>query len=299
MSKLSGWIVSNGYLRTPKYMEIIDLYQSSALALGIHLEPIFNHELLFGIYEGQMILRGEKANLLPDFVLFLDKDIRLASQLEQMGMRLFNRSQVIDICDDKSRTFQALAGHGIKMPKTMIAPLIFRTCEETSNEYIEALEDELAYPIVIKESYGSFGEQVYLVKNRTELINKRKKLIHIPHIYQEFISSSSGRDVRINIVGKRIAASMLRRSETDFRANVTNGGSMENYEPSEAFKQLALRACTAVGADFAGVDMLFGKDEEPILCEINSNAHIKNIQLCTGVNVAEHILKHILKELKL
>lgn len=41
------------------------------------------------------------------------------------------------------------------------------------------------------------------------------------------------------------------------------------------------------------MDILFGKEEEPILCEVNSNAHFKNIYDCTGVNVAEHIMKYI------
>jgi len=45
------------------------------------------------------------------------------------------------------------------------------------------------------------------------------------------------------------------------------------------------------------VDLLFGQDNEPILCEVNSNAHIKNIYLCTGINVAEDLLKYIMKEL--
>ena len=48
-----------------------------------------------------------------------------------------------------------------------------------------------------------------------------------------------------------------------------------------------------VRADFAGVDMLFDEDGSPILCEINSNAHMKNIYECTGVDVVEHIIRYI------
>ncbi len=297
MDKLRGWVVSNGYLKTPKYMEIIDLYRVCAARMGITLELVFNNELLMGIAHNTCFLQGKKITTLPDFVLFLDKDIRLAYQLEQMGVRLFNSSWVINICDDKSQTFQVLAKHAITMPKTIIAPLVFKGFQEETDHYIEAIQSELTYPVVIKESYGSFGEQVYLVKTRAELIDKRKRLLSTPHIYQEFIASSKGRDVRLNVVGGQVVASMLRTSRDDFRANVTNGGRMESYQPARAFKELALKACEVIGADFAGVDILFGKDEEPILCEINSNAHIKNIQMCTGINVAEHILKHILKEL--
>jgi glutathione synthase/RimK-type ligase-like ATP-grasp enzyme len=56
---------------------------------------------------------------------------------------------------------------------------------------------------------------------------------------------------------------------------------------------LAIRACKALGLDFGGVDLLFGENDTPLLCEVNSNAHIKNILTCTGINVAEHILAYI------
>jgi len=43
---------------------------------------------------------------------------------------------------------------------------------------------------------------------------------------------------------------------------------------------------------------MFGKEGEPVLCEVNSNAHFKNIYDCTGVNVAESILDYIVKSIK-
>ncbi|MBR6729048.1 MAG: RimK family alpha-L-glutamate ligase, partial [Clostridia bacterium] len=44
---------------------------------------------------------------------------------------------------------------------------------------------------------------------------------------------------------------------------------------------------------FAGVDFLFGANGQPILCEVNSNAHFKNLYDCTGVNAAEYIIEYI------
>lgn len=297
MNSLKGWIISNGYLKTPKFMEIIDLYRTAGKALAIELEVLFNNDFLFGIAENSLFFQETLVHEFPDFVLFLDKDIRLAYQLEQMGIRLFNSSKVIALCDDKSQTFQALAGKGIKMPKTIIAPLVFKGCEEKGEAYTDSIASALGFPLVVKECYGSFGEQVYLVHNQEELRQKRSQLLSTPHIYQEFIKSSKGKDVRLNVVGWEVVAAMFRESQTDFRANVTNGGTMSPFDPPESFVKLALKVCELIGADFAGVDLLFGEDEEPVLCEVNSNAHIKNIQTCTGVNVAEYILKHIAKEL--
>ena len=51
------------------------------------------------------------------------------------------------------------------------------------------------------------------------------------------------------------------------------------------------------GLDFAGVDVLFGRDG-PLLCEVNSNAHFKTTLECTGVNMAVEIMRHIARRLE-
>ena len=55
--------------------------------------------------------------------------------------------------------------------------------------------------------------------------------------FQEFISNSRGRDIRVNIVGGEIVAAMYRHSETDFRANITNGGVATIIELTEQKKR--------------------------------------------------------------
>ena len=72
---------------------------------------------------------------------------------------------------------------------------------------------------------------------------------------------------------------------------------MENYTPTEAECALAIRATELLGLDFAGVDVLFGKDG-PILCEVNSNAHFKTTLECTGVNMAVEIMRYIAGKLE-
>ena len=67
-----------------------------------------------------------------------------------------------------------------------------------------------------------------------------------------------------------------------------------SFTPPEAFVDLALRAASALGADFAGVDLLFGDEGTPLVCEVNSNAHMRNIQQCTGVDVPMAIADWIL-----
>jgi len=155
--------------------------------------------------------------------------------------------------------------------------------------------------MVVKECFGSFGMQVYLAHDRKELEELTIKLGGVPFLYQKFHEASSGRDVRLQVVGDQVVAAMERYSENgDFRANITNGGSMKVYEPSDAECQLAVQTAQILGLDFCGVDLLFEETGgvADIVCEVNSNAHFKNIHTCTGVNVAEKIMEYIRNKLK-
>ncbi len=115
-------------------------------------------------------------------------------------------------------------------------------------------------------------------------------------LFQEYIKESAGKDIRIHIVGGKFVGAVMRTNAQDFRANATNGGIMTMYIPTIEEITLAKNACLAIGLDFAGVDILFGKSG-PLICEINSNAHMKNFFNATGVDVVKKIFEHILKSI--
>ncbi len=117
-----GWLVYNSALTSPGFMEMYLWYQNTANKKGIQLDLITNVEILSLICGNDLVLSYDNNNSKPEFVLFLDKDIRLAKTLELQGIKLYNSMETIQICDDKSLTFQALANKNISMPKTLIAP---------------------------------------------------------------------------------------------------------------------------------------------------------------------------------
>ena len=80
----------------------------------------------------------------------------------------------------------------------------------------------------------------------------------------------------------------------DFRANIALGGHAKAYTPTDLEAAMALKACSILKLDYAGVDILTDSDGEPLLCEVNSNAHFKGIFECTGINAADAIVAHIL-----
>ena len=77
--------------------------------------------------------------------------------------------------------------------------------------------------MVIKEAYGSFGEQVYLANSLEEANKIIDQIGYKDFLMQEYIATSKGRDIRINVVGDKAIVSMLRENKNDFRSNISNG----------------------------------------------------------------------------
>lgn len=274
----------NGYIRSEKSRVMRDFFFAAAKRLGIELCVKTNIELACPI--------GENIDTCgADFALFWDKDVYLASRLENR-IPVFDSARSILLCDNKILTAQALEGK-VRTPKTIQAPKTFENIGYSSTEFLDGAIAALGLPFVIKEAYGSFGMQVYLA----ETVESAKEILGAiggkPCILQEFIECSRGRDVRINVVGGNVFASMLRSNPSDFRSNISGGGKAEKYAPSAEMCEAAITASTALGLDFCGVDILFGADGEPIVCEVNSNPHFKSLYDCTGADMSEAILAHI------
>lgn len=283
---MKGYLVVNHFLRSEKFEELYGWLVRAADKLKMELVIRTNVDLMSCMGDGV----GKEEDI--HFVLFWDKDIKLARLLEARGYRVFNSAEAIGVCDDKSLTHIALEKAGIRMPRTWFSPMTYENIGYTDVSFIERVEKCLGYPMVVKECCGSFGQQVYLCEKREEVLQHLGRNV----IFQEYLSSSFGRDIRLQVVGDKVITAMYRYSENgDFRANISNGGKMKPYQWTKEQEELAVRSTKAIGLDFAGVDILFGDKDEPVVCEVNSNAHFKNIYDCTGVNTADYIMEYIKK----
>ena len=287
---MKGLLIVNNFVHATKFSELYDLLCKSAKRLEICLDVKKTGDILHNLDN----INEERY----DFILFWDKDTVLANMFELCGYRVFNSSNAIMNCDNKANTSVLLQKANVRIPKTFIAPLTFEGLGYNDLTFVNSISDILGYPMIIKELYGSFGQQVYMVKNTDEMKDIITKLGHKGFLMQEYIESSRGRDIRINVVGNRAISSMLRYNEHgDFRSNISNGGSMKKYDINEEQRTIAIEACKALNLDFAGVDVMFGKYDEPIICEVNSNPHFKSTLQCTGVDMSFEILSYIKSEL--
>lgn len=281
---MKGWLIVNGFLRTEKYRSLYALLQNAAKKFGIEILLKWGDELI-----GELALDAER----PDFALFWDKDVLLAKRLENAGLRLFNSAVAVENCDNKMLTALCLERAGLPTPKTVFAPKTFEGIGYNRTDFFKRAEEKLGYPMIVKEAYGSFGRQVYLIHTREEALALFFTLGHKEFLMQEFIEESRGRDIRVNVVGGRVVSAIKRVNQEDFRSNISGGGRAEKIEVSKEQEALALAACAAVGADFAGVDLLFGKNGRTLVCEVNSNPHFESSIACTGVDVSEEIMRYL------
>ena len=280
-----GGLYTNRFLSSAHFDALYDLLSAAAEGLGVSLT------------------RASGASVLPfarhpareaDFVLFWDKDIAEARRIARHGVPVFKSADAIRICDSKTETAEALLRARLPIPATLYAPMTYENVGYPETDFVKDACDALGLPLVIKESYGSFGEQVYLAHSVDEARATVAGLGARPHLYQAFVSSSFGRDVRVNVVGDRAVCAMRRQGrEGDFRSNIASGGVGEVYRLSPDEEALAVSAAHAVGVDFAGVDLLFG-EEGMLVCEVNSNPHFTGTYKHTGINLGTHILSHIL-----
>ena len=111
-------------------------------------------------------------------------------------------------------------------------------------------------------------------------------------LYEEFITTSVGRDIRLYSIRGNVEAGMVRKSKGDFRANVALGGDVASYEITPEIRTIARDIYRQTGLDFIGIDLLFG-ESKPYFCEINVMPGIEGIEKASGINIGKRIMETI------
>ena len=284
-----GIIIVNAYCKLPSMLNQANRLKEEFLKLGVNVDVIENGYNTYLNENGEVV--SDILNV--DFCVYLDKDKYTASLLEKKGVKIFNKISSIQACDDKMQTFIELSGHGIKMPITISSPLNYSGGEITNEELLK-VANVLKFPLVIKLSYSSLGKGVFLAKDIEQLNFIANWHKNEAKIYQEYVASSYGTDIRIICIGKKFVSCMQRKSETDFRSNAELGGKGYPYTPSEEYIKVAEKVAEILDLDYMGIDLLIGKNGEPIVCDVNSNAFFGVMEQVSGVNVAEKYAKYII-----
>lgn len=134
----------------------------------------------------------------------------------------------------------------LKIPHPRTRMFYGKRQKMTINEHFKA-------PFIAKIPRGSaMGRGVFLIQNRTELVNY---LEHTDVAYiQEYLPVD--RDIRVVVIGQRVVHSYWRIApQNEFRSNVALGGRVSlNSVPGEAI-ELALYTARCCGWDDVGIDI--------------------------------------------
>ena len=292
---MRGCLVYNGSFVNHQVTGMIESFSRAFKALGVGLFPVVSDEFIICYDGGINILYKGKAfdKASANFILFWDKDIRLAKAFESLGIPVFNNARAIETCDNKLATHEKLCGHDIPMPPTVAAPFVYNNRELSGTpDFLHRVENILGYPMIVKEAYGSLGMQVYLINDREELSAIYSRLRHIPHLYQKYIAESRGLDIRVYVIGGKAAGACERRCGADFRSNIQFGGKMSVVTPDKEYIKIARKAAKLLNLDYCAVDFL-QSNNGPLLCEVNSNAFFNTYVSLGGKDIALEYAKHI------
>ena len=290
-----GLLIINSFLKSPSVQKTYDLLLAGAARAGIDMEAVGNDAFFADPGTGGIIT--DKTGILKnsDLIVFWNKDVFLGRALERQGYRLYNSASAIEACDNKALTFEKLEGV-CRIPKTLKIPMTFNTIGYDDLSFESRIGDKLGYPYIIKECLGSYGGQVYIAKDPAQARRILKDIEGRDCIAQEYIKSSCGRDLRAYVVGGRVVAAMERYNDNDFRSNIANGGKAKPYSINTEQEKMAVTAVKKLGLDFAGVDILFGNEDEPILCEVNSNAQFGALLEVTSIDISDALFEYILSQ---
>lgn len=212
----------------------------------------------------------EKKGSLPAWAIIRSNDWRFADHLERMGIRCFPSSDIIRLCQDKVLSHSFFAGK-IPQPDTLYGKGNLRLLD---------MEEEEIFPMMVKDSYGTYGVGVYKVNSIRSMHNAERVLkSQDSTIYQQ--PCPTGDDLRVYILGNEIIYKIVRRcAEGEFKANVDNGGYPETYEGlNKQDLQIIRRAVEALPGEHGlmCLDFLFNANGRITFNELNSSPGIKQV----------------------
>ena len=177
----------------------------------------------------------------------------------------------------------------------------FPDIPSSAEELHQVVERLGSFPIIVKVTGGSLGVGVmridsmkslqsvldYLVSTKAVAMLRR----YIPHDFY----------VRAVVVGDTVVASHATYvAEGEFRTNVLNGNVEQQRREArvlpEEIQNIAVQAVRTLGLETGGVDLLYDKDNQPYIAEVNFPNDFATTQKVTGIDIAGEMVAYLVKK---
>jgi tetrahydromethanopterin:alpha-L-glutamate ligase len=209
--------------------------------------------------------------------------------LERLGCLVLNGARSIERCVDKSATSFLLAAAGVPTPPAW-------TVEgRATAERVVAAEAAAGRRVVCKPLFGAQGQGLRLVAAPDELPAAEE--VGGVWYLQRYVGREAGwHDYRVFVVAGRPVAAMARHGK-GWVTNIRQGGVPVAVRASGPLAELAVAAAGAVGAFYAGVDLIDAPDG-PAVLEVNSMPAWRGLQGVSEVDVAGELAAAIADRLR-
>ena len=196
--------------------------------------------------------------------------------LRESGVRVWNDARAIERCVDKSTATFLLQRAGVPTPPTI-------TVESATHAHSRFAA--LAAPVVVKPLFGAQGTGISKAEHAGDLPPGAE--VGDVYYMQSFISQRGPgfEDWRVFVSGGRVLAAMARRGKS-WITNVAQGAQPGAHQPDTAMSAMALAAVRALGADYAGVDLIRSREGQLFVLEANSNPAWHGLQSVSDVDIA-------------
>ena len=227
-----------------------------------------------------VLVRGIPRGSLEQVVFRVDALHALAAA----GVRAVNGAHAIERTVDKFLASALLAGAGLPTPRTI-------ACERPADA-LEAFGD-LGGDVIVKPLFGSMGLGMVRVDDRdvAQRVFRALEVERAVYYLQETLPHA-GHDVRALVVGDRVVAAIERVGE-GWRTNLARGADARPVGLDPERERLCVRAAAALGADYAGVDLLRVTGGRDYVIEVNGIPGWQGVEYATGVDVAAALTEHL------
>jgi RimK family alpha-L-glutamate ligase len=197
-------------------------------------------------------------------------------RLEDRGVRVLNSPRAIERTVDKFWTSALLEQCGIATPDTIVCD----NAEEATAAF------RILGDIIVKPLFGSMGLGMVRVQDEEMAFRVFRTIEQIRGVYYlQRTIDHDGVDIRAFVVGDRVLGAIERRAP-GWRTNLARGGSARRIDLPDQLNALAVRATAAVGAEYAGVDLVTASDGTVYVLEVNGIPGWQGLQQATGLDVA-------------
>jgi len=223
---------------------------------------------------GHILYRGEEhyGEKLDKLDLFFSYNAGEQTQYQMYLYQALNRVipminsyEAFALTEDKFQTSFLLQQHGIATPD-------FQLCHRDDTKHLEKIMNKWS-KMVYKPTDGWGGVGLTKIENQAALNMLLPFLnqMDLRFFYVEKFVNYDNTDYRVDIVdGQFVGCYGRKASKSDWRTNVTSGGSVFLREPNDEIVTIAKKAAEVCGADIAGVDIIYDLErEEYVVLEVN------------------------------